>query len=189
MPFPSNPSNGEVYVDGNITLVYQDGVWTSTGGGANFAPGASGATGATGITGSTGPEGPRGSDGPAGAKGDPGDPGPASVQGATGATGVTNYTAPGPGGATRAISDRLGDYVSVKDYGATGDGVTDDTTAISNAIATGKQVLFPEGEYVMSSSITIDRLDIVGHNATVIGYNGLGFLVSKSVDIEGKNYI
>src|SRR5689334_19012033 len=37
------------------------------------------------------------------------------------------------------------DTVSVLDFGALGDGLTDDTTACDEAIATGKAVLWPEG--------------------------------------------
>ncbi len=45
--------------------------------------------------------------------------------------------------------------VSVKDFGAVGDGATDDTTAIQTAItsATGKQLYFPEGTYMLSDSL------------------------------------
>lgn len=38
-------------------------------------------------------------------------------------------------------------WVSVSDYGAKGDGSTDCTTAINNAIATGQPVYFPPGNY------------------------------------------
>lgn len=50
-------------------------------------------------------------------------------------------------------------WVDVKEYGATGDGVTDDTTSIQNAIntlsSTGGKVLFPIGTYKISSTITV----------------------------------
>jgi len=52
------------------------------------------------------------------------------------------------------------DHVNVKDYGATGDGTTDDTTAITAAIAalpaTGGTLLFPPGTYMVSSTVTLD---------------------------------
>lgn len=47
-------------------------------------------------------------------------------------------------------------YVSVADYGAVGDGVTNDTTAIDNAIAAaiadGKPLIFPVGTYLYSGT-------------------------------------
>ena len=45
--------------------------------------------------------------------------------------------------------------VSVMSYGATGDGVTDDTTAIQLAAATGLNVNFPAGSYLISDTITL----------------------------------
>ena len=43
--------------------------------------------------------------------------------------------------------------VNVKDFGAIGDGVTDDTQAIKAAIATGKQIYMPPGSYFYNGSI------------------------------------
>lgn len=48
-------------------------------------------------------------------------------------------------------------YVSVKTYGATGDGTTDDTTTIQNAItaANGGTVFFPSGTYKVTNTINV----------------------------------
>jgi hypothetical protein len=43
-----------------------------------------------------------------------------------------------------------GEVVNALDYGATGDCVTDDTAAYLAAIATGKNVYFPEGTYIVA---------------------------------------
>lgn len=43
--------------------------------------------------------------------------------------------------------------INVKNYGAVGDGVTDDTTAIKNAIKSNYAVYFPNGEYIVSDTI------------------------------------
>jgi hypothetical protein len=53
----------------------------------------------------------------------------------------------GTGAVTRAWQDKAGDIVSVKDFGAKGDGSTNDTTAINAAFATGKTVYIPPGVY------------------------------------------
>lgn len=44
----------------------------------------------------------------------------------------------------RTLGERFSDVVNVKDFGAKGDGVADDTAAIQAAIATRKSVFFPE---------------------------------------------
>lgn len=70
----------------------------------------------------------------------------------------------GAGAVTRTWQARLRDWVSVKDFGALGDGVTDDTPAIVNAISStpwGGTLYFPPGTYsvqsVGSAIFTIDK--------------------------------
>ena len=70
---------------------------------------------------------------------------------ATDATNVT-YTATGTGAVGRTVQSRLTESISVKDFGAKGDGTTDDTAAIQAAInyaATAKLgvVYLPAGHY------------------------------------------
>ena len=68
--------------------------------------------------------------------------------------------------------DELGrgnNYVNVKDYGAAGDGVTDDINAINlaKAEAVSKKIplYFPEGEYLISTSIIgWDNMSLIGAN-------------------------
>ena len=55
----------------------------------------------------------------------------------------------------RTLQDKLRDTISVKDFGAVGDGVTDDAPAIQAAISTGKSVYIPIGTYVIRSTIII----------------------------------
>ena len=69
-----------------------------------------------------------------------------------------------PSGQQRTVQNRLEDSVSVKDFGAKGDGVTDDSVAFQAAIQTGRQVNVPAGEYILNSSITSS-----GRNVTLIG--------------------
>ena len=47
------------------------------------------------------------------------------------------------------------DYANVKSYGAKGDGSTDDTIAFSTAIASGKDLFIPDGEYIITGAIDI----------------------------------
>jgi len=70
------------------------------------------------------------------------------------------YTPNGTGAETRTIAEKLNDVVSVKDFGAVGDGVTDDTAAIQAAVDEamkyGKQVIIEgPGPYCISSTIIV----------------------------------
>ena len=65
------------------------------------------------------------------------------------------------------LYNRIYDTVSVKDYGAVGNGVADDTAAIQAALsalpATGGMVFLPTGKYKTSSQITVgERQHFVG---------------------------
>jgi hypothetical protein len=59
------------------------------------------------------------------------------------------------GAVNRSINQKLSDFISVKDFGATGDGTTDDTTSIQNAINSltlGGTLYFPRGTYIVSDA-------------------------------------
>ncbi len=68
---------------------------------------------------------------------------------------LLGYTASGTGAVTdRTVQDKLRETVSVKDFGAKGDGVTDDTVAIQTAVATYKSLVIPSGTYITTDNIT-----------------------------------
>lgn len=69
------------------------------------------------------------------------------------------------GAVPRTISERFSETVSVKDFGATGDGKTNDRAAIQAAFDSGaKKVIFPRGRYVVAGiGLTVpDWLHIAG---------------------------
>ena len=81
--------------------------------------------------------------------------------GATSNTVGIYFTATGVGSGTgtaqlsRTTQSKLQDWVSVKDFGATGNGTSDDTVAINNALAVSNCVYFPPGTYLTSGNINI----------------------------------
>lgn len=74
----------------------------------------------------------------------------------TGASHI-GFAQPGTGGVLRTLQEKAEEIVSVKDFGAVGDGVTDDTNAIqaalnyANAIG-GATIVFPAGVYFTANS-------------------------------------
>ena len=70
------------------------------------------------------------------------------------------YTPAQTGGAARTIQSKLNDTLSVKDFGAVGNGVADDTTAINATITAacslGGKVFIPPGNYNITSTVNIN---------------------------------
>lgn len=72
---------------------------------------------------------------------------------------VVGYTQGASGASDRTVQDKLREFVSVKDFGAAGDGTTDDTAAIQAAVDANLQavIYFPEGIYKITSPIQLDQ--------------------------------
>ena len=80
-------------------------------------------------------------------------------------------------GVTKKVSiDDIGAnvLVSVKSYGATGDGVTDDTAAIQAAINANKSVFFPAGTYKISTPIILSQ-----NNFQIVGVKGKSIIMGS----------
>jgi hypothetical protein len=67
------------------------------------------------------------------------------------ANNATTFTQTGVGATPRTIESKLRDVVSVKDFGAVGNGVADDTAAFNSAAATASTVLVPKGIYQITA--------------------------------------
>jgi hypothetical protein len=82
--------------------------------------------------------------------------------------------------------------VSVKWFGAFGDGVTDDTSFIQSAItslttAVGGTISFPNGKYSVSSPIAISANNTLleGNNCVIITSDGTGDIIHVSAGVSG----
>ncbi len=71
------------------------------------------------------------------------------------ATAIT-YNQGGTGAQDRNVAQKLQETVSVKDFGAVGDGVADDTAAIQAALNSGsRRIYIPTGYYKISTTLTV----------------------------------
>jgi hypothetical protein len=78
-----------------------------------------------------------------------------------------------PDSVPRLISDGFGDFITIRDFGALGDGLHNDRTALVNADAVGTDIYMPRGNYLISSSVTISNRVIFSENAVLDIPNGV----------------
>lgn len=91
-----------------------------------------------------------------------------------------NFTQTGTGAVARTIESKLKDTVSVKDFGAVGDGVVDDSGAFTTAIAAvsdGAEIQVPCGTYLFSSKVTINKHLILRGSGVCSVIKGTGITV------------
>ena len=70
---------------------------------------------------------------------------------------IVVYDPPFTGAVSTNVEAKLAQYVSVKDFGAVGDGVTNDTAAIQAAFNNSSALFFPKGTYVLTAKITATK--------------------------------
>lgn len=87
---------------------------------------------------------------------------------------VPKYNQGSTGSINRAFNLKLAESVSVKDFGAVGDGTTNDTVAVQAALASGKSVVFPLGSYLISTSLTLTTAGqmLIGTGGTIVRASG-----------------
>jgi hypothetical protein len=95
----------------------------------------------------------------------------------SGGSSLVGFLQAGAGAVVRTVQSKLRECVSVFDFGATGNGATDDTAAIQAAItavgvAGGGIVLFPRGTFKVASTLLVAYANVtlagVGVDATTI---------------------
>lgn len=109
------------------------------------------------------------------------------LSGASGSS-LVGFLQSGTGAVARTAQAKLHDTVSVKDFGAVGDGSTDDTAAIQaciDAAPTGSTIYFPIGKYVVSASLTTGNKTLIvqgsGYRASVGSAFGNSQYTDKSL--------
>jgi len=111
------------------------------------------------------------------------------------AAGIPLSLAAGTGFAAASADEsdpaRIDNFVSAKDFGAVGDGKTDDTKAIQDAVDTRRNVYFTTGMYLVTKQITIahsgQTLFSYGTNPSKVNLNSANIIAKK--DIEGSLFL
>ena len=104
------------------------------------------------------------------------------------------------GAINRPINQKLQERISVKDFGAVGDGTTDDTTAFKNAIASletntlyrGGTIYIPSGKYKITDTLQIfsaSGTDSSGINIFLVGDGPYSTTLDFSSSAAGKDGI
>lgn len=93
----------------------------------------------------------------------------------------------------RSLQRKLDEYVSIKDFGAKGDGITDDTEAINRALfelycrtpnpAARKALIFPAGRYIVSDGINVPT------NAILKGEGAGNTIIQQIADPTYVSYV
>jgi len=102
---------------------------------------------------------------------------------------IVGYKMAAAGAVGRTLSDKLAEFVSVKDFGAKGDGVTDDTAAFQAAYAASKNILIPRGSYVISGRVG-SLVDGAGPSFIGQGANlsELILMAGGGLDVSGRGW-
>lgn len=93
-----------------------------------------------------------------------------------GSMAAPDFTASGMGAETRTSSDKFSDLISVRDFGAMGDGLTDDTLALQQALAAHQAVFLPTGTYLITAPLTL------GYRQSLMGAGQSAIIKAQSND-------
>jgi hypothetical protein len=108
--------------------------------------------------------------------------------------GSVTYTQGASGSVQTTVQAKLQENVSVKDFGATGDGVTDDTAAFVAALAAADYIHVPDGTYLIGTNLTVPVSntlvfsggDLIIDSGVTLTYNGgIQASVQKIFTING----
>ena len=104
------------------------------------------------------------------------------------------YNEGSTGAVNRVLTNRLQDYVSVKDFGAVGNGTTDDYAAVQNAASDASSISVGDGSYLLSQQVVMSvPKSFVGGGATSTfntsaSFTGSIFRIAPPVGTDPKGW-
>lgn len=91
---------------------------------------------------------------------------------------------------TRTVQAKLRETVSVKDFGAVGDGTTDDSAAFQAALNSGYDIFVPQGVYYVHDLTCTDRASFTGVSTDWLSSEGaIGTHKGSIINTKGDNFI
>lgn len=108
----------------------------------------------------------------------------AALAASTGAS-LVGITQSGTGAVSEAVQAALRRIVYPEQYGAVGDGVTDDSTAWQNAINTGKQVVGSRSATYLLTGLTVStKSQLIDFGGALLRLKAAGSWILKSIDVD-----
>lgn len=147
------------------------------------------------------PAGPKGDPGEKGDRGDPGSDASVTAANVAAAMGLSGLAADDQimvsavdtNGKPTSWKKKWKDVFNIRDLGAKGDGVTDDTAVFQTALSKCRRVFVPGGVYVLSDEITIgDACELELSTDTVLDFkqlNGNCISMKMSASLRGNHAV
>lgn len=103
---------------------------------------------------------------------------------------LVGFKQTGTGGVARTVHDKLNEITSVTDFGAIGDGSTNNAVALQAAINNGGQVIIPEGTFNFGTTLTLKKdTTIVGKGkSSILRFTGSGAALREAVGSYSGGY-
>ena len=103
---------------------------------------------------------------------------------------MARFTQAGTGAVARTAQDKMREFVSVKDFGAVGDGVTDDGAVIRSLLTYTGQLYWPQGTYLVATG----KLELTNASVNWIGAGSTKSIIkfadaSITAALERKNRV
>lgn len=102
----------------------------------------------------------------------------------------------GAGAVARTYVNKAKDIVAVTDFGAVGDGISDDSLALQNALNTGRSIHFTQNlNYLISKTLILSSNTVInGNNSSIIVNKSWAdeaamFAINKQTNITLENFI
>jgi hypothetical protein len=105
---------------------------------------------------------------------------------------LVGYMPAGASSVASTVQGKLGESLSVKDKGAVGDGVADDTAALQAALNVGGHVFVPPGTYKITASLNIYKKTILrgaGRQSSILVFTNSGDGIKSTWPINSSTAV